>query len=218
MGLIYKITNQINGKIYIGQTIGTLSKRWREHCFEASNGAKTYYLYQAMRKYGIENFNIEQIEQCSNDLLNEREIYWITKYNSYEKGYNLTPGGNGADTSKHSEIFKLWDQGFGIKTISEKIGYDRNTITKILSGYENYTIQESNKRAHTNTGKSLGKSVLQLNKNTNEVVAEYESLAQAVRATGVNHANISVVCNKKPGHHTAGGFKWKWKESENENV
>jgi hypothetical protein len=56
-----------------------------------------------------------------------------------------------------------------------------------------------------------------LNKNTNEVVAEYESLAKAERATGVNHANISMVCNKKPGHHTAGGFKWKWKESENEN-
>jgi predicted GIY-YIG superfamily endonuclease len=45
MGLIYKITNQINGKIYIGQTISTLSKRWREHCFDANNGAKTYYLY-----------------------------------------------------------------------------------------------------------------------------------------------------------------------------
>ena len=53
MGLIYKITNQINGKIYIGQTIGTLSKRWREHCFEASNGTKTYYC----------------IRQCANTVL-----------------------------------------------------------------------------------------------------------------------------------------------------
>lgn len=212
MGLIYKITNQINGKIYIGQTIGILSKRWREHCFEANNGVKTYYLYQAMRKYGIENFSIEQIEQCSNELLNEREIFWIDKYNSRKEGYNLAPGGNGADISKHSEIFELWDKGFGIKVISEKIGYNRNAIAKVLSGYENYSIQESNRRAHINTGKAFGKSVLQINKNTNEIVAEYESLAQAERITGINHANISIVCNKKAGHHTAGGYKWEWKD------
>ena len=212
MGLIYKITNKINGKIYIGQTIGTLSKRWREHCFQASNGEKTYHLYYAMRKYGIENFMIEEVERCSNNLLNEREIYWIAKYNSYNNGYNLTLGGDGANTSKHAEIFKLWDEGFGVKQISEKVNYNRNTVSNILSGYKNYSIQESNRRAHINTGKVFSKPVLQLDKITEEIIAEYDSLAQAERETGINHANISMVCNKKSGHYTAGGYKWKWKE------
>ena len=134
MGTIYKITNQINKKIYVGQTIGILSKRWREHCFQAKEGSKTYYLYQAMRKYGIENFDIEEIEECSNDKLNERECYWIKYYNSFgEGGYNLTPGGHGADTLKHAQIFTLWDNGKSISEIAKEVNFDRNTITNILS-------------------------------------------------------------------------------------
>ena len=214
MGIIYKITNHINNKVYIGQTIGTLPKRWREHCFQAKEGNKTYYLYQAMRKYGIENFSIEQIEVCPNQKLNERECYWIKCHNSFgEKGYNLTPGGYGANTSKHSQIFKLWDDGKSIGEIVKEIGYDRNTIANILSGYENYSTKESNRRARINSGRTKGRAVVQLDKNTEEIVNEYESLAAAGRVTGVHPNNIGKVCNKKPGHYSAGGYKWKWKES-----
>lgn len=91
---IYKITNLINNKVYIGQT-KDLHKRWKEHCGCASDRRYTNYLYNAMRKYGIDNFKMEIIEGPTSDY-NEREKYWISYYNSFldkNKGYNMTPGG-----------------------------------------------------------------------------------------------------------------------------
>lgn len=88
---IYKITNKINNKIYIGQSQNIFS-RWAEHRYEAKTNMKP--LYKAMRKYGIENFIFEIIEECEIEKLNDREVYWIKYYDSYNKGYNLTPGGD----------------------------------------------------------------------------------------------------------------------------
>lgn len=52
-------------------------------------------LYRAFNRYGIQNFSIEQIEECDNSLLNEREVYWIKYYDSFNNGYNMTLGGDG---------------------------------------------------------------------------------------------------------------------------
>ena len=93
MGLIYKIINDINDKIYIGKTCTTLDHRWNQHLY--SYQVEDWNLYKAMRKYGIEHFTIIKIEQIDNNLLNEREIYWIKYYNSYKNGYNMTEGGDG---------------------------------------------------------------------------------------------------------------------------
>lgn len=76
MGYIYVITNQINDKQYIGQTVNTIKRRWQEHiCSSRQKSTRTYPLYNAMNKYGIENFTIKQIEECSYEILNEREQY-----------------------------------------------------------------------------------------------------------------------------------------------
>ena len=98
MGYIYKITNDINNKIYIGKTTRTLEVRFKEHCNNTS-GCKSI-LYNAICKYGKEHFIIEKIEECEEDKLNERERYWIQYYNSYEQGYNLTTGGDGKSLSE----------------------------------------------------------------------------------------------------------------------
>lgn len=99
MGYIYKITNTINNKIYIGQTSKTIEERFKAHISKAKQHINRY-LYDAMNHYGYENFIIEQIEQCNNDLLNEREMYWIKKYqsNNSQIGYNMTEGGEGGNT------------------------------------------------------------------------------------------------------------------------
>lgn len=74
MGYIYKITNKINNKVYVGQTIKTVEKRFNQH---KNNSNKEYFsqiaLYQAFNKYGIENFKVETLEECDNELLDERE-------------------------------------------------------------------------------------------------------------------------------------------------
>jgi len=89
---IYKITNP-KGKIYIGQT-SNWNKRLRYYkTFQCKGQIK---LYNSLRKYGPEDHKFEIIEECSTDLLNEREIYWIKKYDSLGKnGMNLKEGGAG---------------------------------------------------------------------------------------------------------------------------
>ena len=90
---IYKITNKINEHCYIGQS-RNIAKRWRAHKESMSNKntpAYDYPLQRALRKYGVDSFIFEVIEECSVSELNEREIYWISFYNPE---YNQTAGGN----------------------------------------------------------------------------------------------------------------------------
>lgn len=92
---IYKITNTTNDKVYIGQSVD-IKHRFDNHKYNFKHNAyPSYALYKAMNKYGIENFRFEIIEKCDEDVLNDREIYWIKKYNSFGSGgYNMTAGGN----------------------------------------------------------------------------------------------------------------------------
>ena len=93
---IYKIENLINGNCYIGQSIN-IYKRWqseKEAAFNSQSEAYNYPLSCAFRKYGIENFSFNILEECQREELNEKEIYWIARYDSYNNGYNQTPGGD----------------------------------------------------------------------------------------------------------------------------
>jgi group I intron endonuclease len=94
-GLIYKATNKINGKSYVGQTIHSMEKRMGEHLSGASNGSISYF-HKSIRKYGKENFKWEVLCECNDiDELNEMEKYYIKENNSFDGGYNLTTGGEG---------------------------------------------------------------------------------------------------------------------------
>ena len=98
---IYKITNQVNGKVYIGQSIN-IKQRWKNHKKDAfwEKGEDYHYpLYKAMRKYGLANFSFEVLEECNREQLNEKEIFYISQYNAYGKGYNQNAGGNSAPHS-----------------------------------------------------------------------------------------------------------------------
>lgn len=88
---IYKITNNINGKIYIGQS-NNIQRRFSEH---QNRGATSRIPVDiAIQRYGKENFNFEIIEECSIEQLNQKETYWITYFNSIENGYNCSVGGD----------------------------------------------------------------------------------------------------------------------------
>lgn len=97
MGQIYLITNEENGKIYVGQTSSTAFKRWGSHKRDANPLARNLQtpLARAIRKHGQESFTVKVLENCPNDKLDEREIYWIKELKAIENGYNLTEGGCG---------------------------------------------------------------------------------------------------------------------------
>ena len=114
MGYIYKITNNVNGKVYIGQTTCSVSERWKHHVYNANSNNSQFQLYQAMRKHGIESFQVETLEETTNQSLDERECYWIKVFNSYKQGYNMTEGGSGVKIRTkdfYTEIAELKLQG-----------------------------------------------------------------------------------------------------------
>lgn len=111
-GYIYKIYNDVNNKIYIGQTIRTIKKRWTNHKYNVRNNIGKLAIHNAMRKYGIELFHIEEIESCSFDTkeklkkeLDKKEIFYISKYNCrIPYGYNIADGGSGTSGVNCREI------------------------------------------------------------------------------------------------------------------
>lgn len=96
---IYKITNLINGHSYIGQSVN-IEQRWKNHRVASNNPndrGYEYPLYRAMRKYGQDSFSFEVLEECSQEILNEREVWWIEKLKPV---YNQTAGGKQTITWK----------------------------------------------------------------------------------------------------------------------
>ena len=151
---IYKFTNKINGKVYIGQT-RYLNSRYREHKSELINGIHhNEYLQKSVNKYGFDNFDYEIICRCNEDELDEKELYYINLYDSTNrnKGYNIHSGGennrlsketiekirkshygtNSKLTPKQVESIKLeLLEGFTDKELADKYNVDHTTINKI---------------------------------------------------------------------------------------
>ena len=138
MAIIYSIESP-SGKKYIGQTKQRLSKRISQHFIASKNTNITRPLYKAMRKYAREDFKIEIIEECSPDILDERESYWIQFYNTMIEGYNLTSGG---ETSKECSIETREKMSFAKK------GKLSNRKGKINSPESNKKRSESLKKAY----------------------------------------------------------------------
>lgn len=214
---IYKIQNLINGKIYIGQSVH-IQTRFNQHKNEAKNG-NTRPLYNAIRKYGIENFSFEIIEECSKEMLNEREIYWIKKYDSFHNGYNLTPGGNEPYKVDIDLIYSLWNDGKSLKEIVEIANVSKTSVYNYLCDYSNYSVTESNRRGGKlayETALKNGNIKYRLNPNSTsiiqytlsgEYIRDWSSQNQIERELGIESDLIGRVLNGK--QKQAGGFQWK---------
>lgn len=143
-GYIYKITNILNSKVYIGQTrIKNPIVRWADHFNSAFICEYDYFLYRAMRKNGIENFCFQIIEKdIPIENLNDREMFYINQYQSNDSnyGYNLTLGGQMTHCSKYnkSQVLKVIQdiKNFPNKTLS-KIAQENNMTIETVSDINN---------------------------------------------------------------------------------
>ena len=222
MGDIYGIVRKDKDIIcYIGQTIRTYKQRWQQHKQNAkiANPSK-YALYAAIQKYGIDNFYPILIETCDNALLNEKEQYYIKKYNTKwdQGGYNLTDGGDSCPEYYKIPIYRYTLQGNYIdsfdsmKEASEQLNINYTGIQKAAKG-------ELSQSGGFRWSKEYVEKLPQINIKVktvyqytidNKYIQSFPSIRQAAIALGnVNLANnISLVLRGK--RLTASGYKWKY--------
>ena len=137
---IYRITNKINGKKYIGQSVN-IEKRWTNEiasAFNENSASFSYPLSRAFRKYGIQNFSFEVVQECSLSELNDAEMNWIQKENSFMNGYNQTLGGDSFSSAKSESVKQVFDYLFNSditqKQISELCDISEEMVQGINTG------------------------------------------------------------------------------------
>ena len=218
---IYKITNLINGKSYIGKAVD-IKRRWSEHkshSFSPDHLSYNFAIHRAIRKYGIENFSFEVVEECNEDWLNEREIYWVAKLNTQEDGYNMTPGGDSTANNWDRRIEQYSLDGIYIKTFpairaaAREVGVDHATIGRCCNKKAKHAggfiwVYEGEKPVIPEKP-LLIREVGQYSLDKGELIAIHKNAIEATRAIGKN--NPSNIRNVSRGEQkSAYGYFWKY--------
>lgn len=228
---IYCITNLLNNKKYIGQSI-QISKRWQQH--RRCNGLSHHSaIAQAILKYGVENFKFEVLEYCSPEDLNNREAYYAEHLNTYApNGYNINVAGEAFHNAANDVEISCYDLQTGklIQTFSslheaERAGYQRMTIANCAKHLPGYTMSHNlawefgHEPVVTirkpKAGSRGGKTVYQYDLQSGNYIQEFKSLADAERylqKPGGNK-NISAVCLGK--RNCAYGYYWSYIQVNN---
>lgn len=218
MSYIYVITNDINGKQYVGKTNTSIQQRFRTHYKDSKRRvAENRPLYRAINKYGISNFSIQQLEECSEEEASDREIYWIEKLGTYYNGYNATFGGDGKTLFDYDIIVDKYLELKNQKETAKFFGCDPDTVKRACEG-KNIEIISSQEVSL----KKYGKPVYQIDKQTGEIINQYNSLHIAARALIANNesnckedtaeTHISEVCRDK--RKSFAGYKWAYVSDE----
>ena len=133
MAFIYCITNIINGKKYIGKTLKSVEKRFKEHLEDYKrNRCEKRPLYDAIKKYGKENFKVEILLECDENILSEKEQEFILKYDTYNNGYNATMGGDGTILYDYKKIINVYKNTKSVKQTAFIFNCCPETVRDIL--------------------------------------------------------------------------------------
>ena len=203
--IIYKMTNKVNGKVYIGQTTRELDERTKEHIRH-----NEIIVDKAIQKYGIENFTVEQIDLAVNiDELNQKEMYWIEHYDCITpKGYNQCYGGNNTCGYHHKEESK---QKMSIKKSQNYIGEGNPFYNKTHSEESRKKMSEARKGLKHLTEEQIKRlreshhTVKVINVDTGEV---FDSIKDAGLKYNIEPTHITRVCKGK--RKTCGGYRWEY--------
>ena len=214
MAYIYKITNDLNQKIYIGKTERTIEERFKEHCKDYTRReCENRPLYRAMKKYGVEHFHIELLEET--DKPEEREIYWIEKLGSFgHSGYNATLGGDGKKYIDYDLVIATYKEVQEIQKTAELLNISVDSVSNILhqAKVDILTTQQIliNKYGKITNMYDLDGNFLRSFASTNEA-ARYmvENDLTGCKHTTIKQ-HITEVCTGR--RKTAAKFKWKYAE------
>lgn len=206
---IYKITNKINQKCYIGQSVD-IYNRWKK---EISNSAEKYSIQYALQKYGIENFTFEILETCFPEQLNDREQYWINHYNSYNNGYNETLGGDGVQKYNYLEIVQDWHSGLTCKALAEKYQCDDGVITKAL---RSYGITEEIIRQRSNCNSTIPITLIEI--NNHKRLKTFSSCYEAARFLDIPISQVNSIYAAIRRKTKAFGYYWEYFITEDNNL
>lgn len=219
MGYIYKVTNAVNGKMYIGQTSRTIEIRWREHLRDAFGRDKKLFFpfHKAIKKYGADAFIVEQLEECDSSKLDERERYWIKHYNTYENGYNADFGGR---SNRGRAVYQYAIDGTFIR------GFE--TLGDAQAAIGNKCIMISNTRLNASNGGYLWRRYkvdkLELHRQRHkgqihqytvdgEYIKSFNRIMDAARECGAKSCTlIGQVCRGE--RRIAFGYRWSYEKME----
>lgn len=181
-GYVYKISNSVNNKVYIGETIQGIQNRFRQHMRDSHTPKHRCYnchFYRAIRKYGIDKFFVQELESVSgtnkNDVkkkIQELEVHYINTYDSFKNGCNSDSGGRGGkviseNTRKIQSLIKKSDPN-----VKKKLDYARQF-------------------------RNIEQAVNVFDYNTGEIINSFESIAQASNYYNIDSSSVSACCKGK---------------------
>lgn len=205
---VYKITNKITGKVYIGITNQGAGARYRHHWYEARIGEPAP-IHRSMAKYGEENFTLEIIDFADTyEELKEKEKYWIKQYDSVnrDKGYNLTEGGDGTFGRMHSEETKN-------KIRQKAIGRKASEETKKKMSDSQKKYKEAH-RAHADIIRLLNQKAVVVYDLDGNKLEEFETTKQCATKYKVSSTMIKTYCrSEQPKVAKKFNVIWRYKNA-----
>ena len=243
-GEIYKITNIVNGKVYVGQTVRPLDMRWKEHLSHIK--FYDFPLYRAIKKHGVKNFVVEGIDRAENrEDLDAKERHWISVLQTMcPRGYNAISGPPGKATKTSEETKTRLSDGlrerwktaeYRQKMKESTTGVKRGPrseewINKLSEAHRGKKLTEEHKEKIRLASKKLWEDgdyaaraslgLAKIHKQCARRVVNtttgcvYESASEAARMCGLYQQNITKCCQGE--RKTVGGFEWEYAESGEE--
>ena len=182
---IYEIKNLANDKVYVGQAIN-IYKRWKEHIKDLEeNKHYNLHLQRSWNLYGKESFEFLILEECPQDELNQKEMFYVEKFDSYSNGYNQTRGGDGSLGYKHND------------EIIEKM---RNIQQERFQDIEN-------RKALSEAHEFESLPILQIDFEGN-VIQRWNSANWAAKMLNLNAVAICNALKHRQRKKTYGGYIW----------